>query len=225
MIVGSELQQFSIFQDLHTELLDLLAGYAIRKHFKANTTIFTRGETPQGFVLICSGQVKVYCDSIDGNHQILSLFETGQSFGEAALFMPGYPANARTLVDTEILWIPKLGFQDLLGKNPELALRLVITLASRQRKLVRMVEDLTLRNARGRLCHYLSQLLKQQNSRALPEIQIPVPQTTLAKLLGVTEETLSRTIKSLKKDGIITTESKGQFGIKDLDALEKAYAI
>ncbi len=223
MISGQDLKSFSIFSGLSDTLLDLLAGVAVRKRLAADVAVFVKGETPNGFALLVSGQVKVYCESLGGSHQVLSFFEPGDSFAEAALFMEGYPATARTMVKSEILWIPKLGFQSLLVENPELTLSLVITLASRQRKLVGMVEDLTLRDARGRLCHYLSRLLSQEKGDK--GIQIPVSQAALAQLLGVTEETLSRTIKSLRKDGIISSASKGHFGIEDVSALERAYAI
>jgi CRP/FNR family transcriptional regulator, dissimilatory nitrate respiration regulator len=223
MISGQELKTFAIFHGLGDKLLDLLAGCAVRKSLGADVAVFVKGEKPHGFALIVTGQIKVYCESMGGSHQVLGFFEPGDSFAEAALFLNGYPATARTMMKSEIIWIPKLGFQSLLVENPELTLNLVMTLASRQRKLVGMVEDLTLRDARGRLCHYLSRLLSEEKGDN--GIQIPVSQAALAQLLGVTEETLSRTIKSLRKDGIISSASKGHFGIENVKALERAYTI
>lgn len=225
MVTGRELEPFSIFNGLSESLRDEIASCAVRVILSQDTTIFSRGEPPDKFVLILAGQVKVYCETQDGQEQVMSFFETGESFAEAALFMNGYPASARTMSKSELLYMPKKAFQDLLASNPELALRMILSLSAKQKKFLQVIEDLSLRDARGRLCHYLSQFLKANDPGQGDSITIPVSQGSLSHLLGVTEETLSRTIRSLRKDGILSPTGKGGFEIHDVQRLKEAHAI
>lgn len=225
MVSGEDLRPFLMFQGLPERLRNTLAGCAVERRVPTNTVIFHRGEPPSGFVLIRSGRVKVYCESQDGQEQVLNFFEAGDSFAEAALFLPGYPATARTMAESELIFMPKDRFQQQLSENPELALRMITSLAVKQKKFLRMIEDLALRDARGRLCHYLSTRLDEDTDVDGHQIKIPVSQGSLAQLLGITEETLSRTIRSLRKDGVLGTGGKGIFEVADIGKLKEAYAI
>jgi CRP-like cAMP-binding protein len=225
MVTGRDLQPYLVFQGLGVSLLDELAACVVPASLGADKVIFNRGDTPTKFVLIQSGRVKISCESQDGQEQILSFFETGESFAEAALFMRGYPATARTITECELFYMPKKRFQDLLSSNSELALRMVLSLAVKQRKFIRVIEDLSLRDARGRLCHYLSTLSSKNGGVEAGKVTLPVSQGVLAHLLGITEETLSRTIRSLRKDGVLAPLSKGSFEIYDFEKLNEAYAI
>lgn len=230
MISGKDLQPFPLFNSLGENLRDRIASCLIKVSLPQDALIFERGDPPEKFVLILSGRVKVCCETQDGQEQVLRFFEQGESFAEAALFMQGYPATARTMIDSELLYMPKKAFLDLLAANPELALRMIVSLSTKQTNFLRTIEDLALRDARGRLCHYLSRLSMQQEAYGVAGdgsliITIPVSQGNLSHFLGVTEETLSRTIKSLRKDGILSASGKGRFEILDTQRLKEAYVI
>lgn len=222
--ICDDLKKFIMFQDLGAEFLGELADCVIVRKISPDTVLFHRGDPPTGFVLIKSGRVKLYCQGQDGQEQILHFFEAGDSFAEAALFLPGYPATARTMTDSELIFVPKDRFQQLLSSNSELALRMIAGLAVKQKRFLNRIEDLTLRDARGRLCHYLSNLL-EETVPVQQKVQLPVTQGALAQLLGVTEETMSRTIRSLRKDGLLVAGGKGWFEIADTAKLKEAYAI
>jgi CRP/FNR family transcriptional regulator, dissimilatory nitrate respiration regulator len=225
MVTGKDLHPYLIFEGLSLSLKDELASCLMPASLPPDSVIFHRGDVPTRFVLLQSGRVKICCESQDGQEQILSFFEDGDSFAEAALFMKGYPATARTITQCDLLYMPKKRFQDLLAENSELALRMILSLAVKQRKFLRVIEDLSLRDARGRLCHYLSRLLDDTGLPESRKVTLPVSQGVLAHLLGVTEETLSRTIRSLRKDEILAPLSKGSFEIFDVERLKEAYAI
>ena len=77
------------------------------------------------------------------------------------------------------------------------------------RKLVALVEDLTLRDARGPLSRYLTGLAEAE----LDYVQLPVQQTLLTRMLGLTSETLSRTLKALRDDGVIDYSRGGRIEV------------
>ncbi|MGE0494369.1 MAG: Crp/Fnr family transcriptional regulator [Vulcanimicrobiota bacterium] len=219
-----ELRDFPFFSGLGRDELTHVLPAVHRRQVAAGTFLFQAGDPPVGFYLVVSGRVKVFRESADGQEQALGFFGPGESFAEAALFQEGYPASAITLDDSELFLVQRDTFIRQLGDNPSLALRVIVTLSTKQRRLVRLLEDLTLRDARGRFCHYLAQLL-DDHPQAPVTVALPVAQVTLARLLGVTEETLSRTIRSLRKDGILGAAEKGQFVVENVEQLKKAYSI
>jgi len=93
-------------------------------------------------------------------------------------------------------------------------MKLIGKLASKSQYLVRMVEDLTLEDIRGRFLNYIKHLSKKAGSET---ITLPVPKGELSVLLGVSPETFSRLLKKLADDGIIDMEGKK---IKILKAMD-----
>ena len=88
---------------------------------------------------------------------------------------------------------------------------------------MRLVEDLTLRDARGRVCRYLLGLLPAQGEVVdSTVVRLPVSQALLARLLGLTGETLSRVLHALAKQGLIESLGRGHMRVCDLAALREA---
>lgn len=219
------LANFKLFSGVSNTHLEPLEDALVKRELGPDNLIFQRGEEPSGFYLILSGRVKVFRNSFRGQEQIIGVFGPGDSFAEAALFRPGYPASSVTMVPTELIFVEKERFLKRLGDNPQLALRLLVGMSAKQHHLVNLIEDLSLRDARGRLCHYLSSLVPNSSGSGQIQVQLPVTQVTLAQLFGITEETLSRSVRSLRKDGVLAPTTKGGFVIHDLERLKKAYAI
>lgn len=212
------LPQFKLFDGVTVGLLEHLEDALIKRDFGAEQIVFQCDDPPTGFYLVLSGRVKVFRDSPRGQEQILGFFEAGDSFAEAALFQPGYPASAATLVPTELLFVNKNRFLARLAENPELTFKLLIELASKQKRLVTLIEDLTLRDAKGRLCRYFTEQLAETKPGERAEVHLPVPQASLAQLFGITEETLSRSMSSLRKDGVLQPASRGSY-LVDIERL------
>ena len=64
------------------------------------------------------------------------------SFAEAVLFEGGaYPANAEALADSELLFLPKNRFVELLEENPKMSLRMLGSLAKWLRRMTDLVES------------------------------------------------------------------------------------
>ncbi len=147
------------------------------------------------------------------------------SLAEAALFSQGYPVSATTLEPCQLIFVERERFLAQLSSSPELAIRLLVGLSAKLHHLVGRIEDLTLRDARGRLCNYLGAFIPESVTTGPTEVRLPVSQVALAQLLGITEETLSRSIRSLRKDGLLEADSRGNFIVEDADRFRRAYSI
>ena len=116
--------------------------------------------------------------------------------------------------------IPAQNIRDAFEKDDAFARAIVIELAGYFRAVVKEFKNLRLRTAVERLANWLLKYHKDQG--ATGRVDIPYDKKTLASILGMTPENLSRALKALRRYGV---ENEGtQIEIKrpdDLKALAK----
>ena len=206
MNVPAALRNCRLFAELPKEDLARIAALAVTRRCTAGTLLFEPGDRADRFYVVAAGRVKVFKLGPQGREQILHVVHTGESFAEAAIFggRP-FPAAAETLEETTLIAIPAAPFLDLLRGNPDLMLRVLAGLSLWLRRLVDLVEDLSLRDVQTRLAGFL---LREAESRSLDlrsgaRIPIGTTKALLARRLGTVSETLSRTLFKLQKEGAI----------------------
>jgi len=200
------LRKTPMFSNLPPGDLDRIAGISSVRHFARRAPVFREGDRADGFFIVVSGSVKLFKLSEDGKEQVLHILEAGQSFAEATIFEGGvYPAAAEALRDSDLLFLPKRPFIELLEKNPKMALRVLGSLSKWLKRMTDLVENLALRDVEARLVFFVSE---EMNRLGLPlrdgaVYEIPVGKNVLASRLGTVPETFSRTLKKLQEEGKI----------------------
>lgn len=216
-----DVRELNLFSSLSEEDAVRLGSTAQLRSFRACSRLFDAGEPVRGFYHICKGKVKVFRLSPEGNEQVLGVFRPGQTFAEAAVFQGGgYPASAECLEDCELLFLEREALRKLVSQEPDFALRMLGAVAGKLRRMVTLVDTLTLQDVRGRLCRYLLGLLSEQSSEQY-QIQLPISQTLLARMLGITGETLSRGLKSLVQQGVLGSAQRGRIVVADVAKLRE----
>jgi CRP/FNR family transcriptional regulator len=206
-----------LFSGLSAEDLAVIASFAVVQKLAKDDTLFHEGEPSRGCYLVQSGAVNVHRVSAAGKEQVIHVFRSGESFAEASLAAPtGYPANARAVEPSTVLLIPKAPILELIGRRPDLALRMLGSMSSHLRVLVGMLDDLTLKDVETRLLNWL---VKHSRSATGGKIQLPGTKRVLAAELGTSSETLSRTFARLRDRRLISVSGK-VITISDLPALQ-----
>jgi CRP-like cAMP-binding protein len=204
-LVGS-LRCCQLFSSLSGEDLQLIASFARPLTLAKGDYLFHEGEPSQGFYIVQSGAINVHRVSAAGKEQVIHVFRTGESFAEAALASPtGYPADARAVESSSILLLPKGPVLELIGRRPDLALRMLGSMSAHLRVLVGMLDDLTLKDVESRLLNWL---VKHGRGAPANVIKLPGTKRVLAAELGTSSETLSRTLARLRADGLVTVAAK-----------------
>lgn len=217
-----DLKKIPLFSGLSAEDVEALQSALQVRKYSAGARVFNEGDPVRGFYVVQKGSVKIFKTSPRGQEQVLHVVPPGQTFAEAAVFMGGgYPASTECLEDTELLFVEREAFVRRLKHDPELALRMMAGISLKLRRMVALVEDLTLRDARGRISRYFLGLLPE-NAQAPVQLELPAQQLLIARMLGVTAETLSRTLKAMKEDGTLEIGGHGKFVILDVDSLRNA---
>jgi len=197
--------------------IEALMGIARVRDSSRGELLFSDGEKAVGFFVVLDGKVKVYKLSPEGKERILHIIHPGGTFAEAAIFADGlYPAYAEPLQSSKLLFLPKEGFLNLLMDNGRISINMIAGLSKFLRQFANQIEDLTFKDVPSRLARYLMVL-----SEGVKEsLELPISKSQLASNLGTVSETLSRTLRKLSEDDLISVSGK-TVEILDFDRLEE----
>ena len=202
----STLRCCQLFTGLSDEDLAVVASFTVVLSLPSGKYLFQEGEPARGFYLVRSGAINVHRVSAAGKEQVIHVFRTGESFAEAALATPtGYPAHARAIEPSTVLLIPKAPVLALIGRRPDLALRMLGSMSAHLRVLVGMLDDLTLKDVETRLLNWLVKRGRNETNGVIP---LSGPKRVLAAELGTSSETLSRTLGRLRDQRVIAVGAR-----------------
>lgn len=218
MHITQTLQQAPLFAGLSEEQLQQLQGISQRLGFERGQTIFSEGSDAAGFYVVLSGRIKIFKLSLEGKEQILHIFGAGEPIGEVPVFAgQTFPANAEALDKAEVAFFPRKKLVGLYTSDPSLAMNMLAVLSQRLREFTRLIENLSLKEIPQRLAAYL---VERQNQ--LPDstdVTLDVSKGVLAKILGTSQETLSRILNKLTEAGIVQVNGR-RIRILDSQQLE-----
>jgi CRP/FNR family transcriptional regulator len=211
------LRAFPFFAGIDAAMhADLVARATVRAYAKGET-LFLDGEPCKGLFIVQSGSVKVYKLNEAGREQIIHIQRAGDPVAELPLFdNQPYPASAAALEDARLVFIARATFEEILASHPPLCRAVITALGMRLRKMVGLVEDLSLRQVRQRLARFLL-----QESRGREAFLLTQTNEELAARLGSVRDVISRTLSSLQADNLIQLTGR-HVRILDREGLEAA---
>lgn len=178
-----------------------LRPYARKRRLAKKQQLFQDGELPEGAYAVLRGSLKLFKSGSDGEEHILSLTLPGSFLGLRALIADEpYSASAMAREESELFFYDASHFRKFLAENPAAA-RAAFAMLGRQLRVAR--EGLFERSATAapaRLAHCLALLEQQFNLGG----KIRVSGQELASMIGVTPETVSRQLKALEKQGLVS---------------------
>jgi len=198
----------------------LLLAAGERLLLRSGEMLYRQGDAPGGFFGVVSGSFKVSTLRKNGKEGILALLEAGNWFGETSL-LDGLPRphDVTALEPAEVLMVGQTAFEGLIA-SPSFARAMMVLLSTRVRLLYGLVEDAMLRSISTRVARRLLALSRGDATMARDfRPTVMVSQEAFAMMLGVTRQTLSRELKLLAHDGVVTV-GYGRIDILSLTALE-----
>lgn len=216
----SLLRGISLFAGLGDEALSRIAGRVVTRRFSARATVFRRGEPCAGLFLVIRGRVRVYRANAAGKEQVLHEQGPGEALAEVPLFDGGpYPAHARAMEDSELLFLPRDAFRALYRSEHEIADAVIGELGRRLRRAVRLIEKISLREVPARVGLTLLEYAEARARTPTEAFTLPVTQTELAEALATTRESVARALGRLRTEGFIEQEG-ARVRIVDPEGLE-----
>ncbi len=214
--------QVPFLQFAPSTAIDALVEAATLSTYTREECIFLEGEPSAGLFLVASGVVKICRYSKEGREHILHFIQPGDTFNDVSVLDGGSnPATAIAHTDVTTWHVSREDLRAVVLRDPTLAWAMIENLARRARRLVSTVQDLAMRNVRGRLAKLL---LEQAETVERGELPTPLTQEEIAHHLGTVREVIGRTLRSLAADGLISIQRQ-QIVIVDRKRLEEEVEI
>src|SRR5581483_10473464 len=217
-IIENTLRSCQLFVGLPATDIAAIAAFVIPKHLDKEDYLFREGDRSEGFYIVQKGAINVHRVSAAGKEQVIHMFRPIESFAEATLATEGgYPADARATEATTVLLIPKNDFGDLLRRRPDLALRMLGSMSQHLRVIIGLLGDLTLKNLETRLANWLLKQCPHPISTQPIEIKLGRTKRVLAAEMGITSETLSRTLAKFRDQKFLRVKGNTVLVLKPLE--------
>jgi len=169
--------------------------------------IFAQDEHADFVHVVLEGSIGLTARAEDGAQTVVEIFRTGEVLLVPAVVLRlPYLASAQALTDVRIMLIPGEAFRAALAEDPDMARATIDLLARHWRLMVDQVVDLKLRPAERRVARFLARRIPEEGGGGTAEL--PEARQAIAARLGMTPETLSRTLHAMEKDGLVRGAGK-----------------
>src|SRR5581483_9968586 len=182
--------------------------------FARNAEIYGENEPADYLYKVVSGAVRTYKVLADGRRQIGAFYLPGDVFGLETGDEHAFSAEAVT--DAKILVVKRSTLVTLAGRDCEVA-RQLWTITGRE---LRRVQDhilLLIKTAKERVVGFLLEMAGRSPSSN--QIELPMSRQDIADYLGLTIETVSRTLTDLENTGAIELPSSRRIVLRNRAAL------
>ena len=183
----------------HKTFPPALLACVSRLELAPGQAVFRAGTPPRHIHFLEEGAVRLVRHGRQGEEVVLHDASPGEFLAEASLETVRYHCDAVASQPSVVLRVLKADFERLLADDPIFA-RSWMTLLARQLRTARArVERLSLRSAEDRIRHLL--LTEGRGPRC--ELEVAGTLKDLARRLGLTHESLYRTMARMQQDGVI----------------------
>ena len=206
---------------LEGEELERLNAIMTEVTFNAGDTIFSEGEEADYIFNVTFGTLKLYKLLPDGRSQITGFITVGDFLGLSNT--QSYSCTAEAITDIQICRFKRTDLEKLLNDFPKMGKRL---LGMARNELAEIQDQLLLlgrKTADERLASFLANMSKRKafTGETPNTVNLVMNQNEVGEYLGMTPETVSRTMKRFRDRGIIAkTKHSRKISIIDTDALK-----
>ncbi len=173
-------------------------------YFKKNQPLFIEGSSPRGVYCINDGKVKIFARGEEGKEQIIHLAAAGEVVGFRAMFSgEPYKVSATTLEESNICFIGKSDFLNLVDTNPTLRNGIMKELSRELAERATFITNMAQKSVRERLAFSLLML-----QDIYKDEMINLSREDMANFVGTATETLIRLLKDFKEEELIATHAR-----------------
>ena len=184
--------------------------------YSRDTEIYGEGEPAEHFFVVVSGAVRTYKMLIDGRRQVCDFHLPGDVFGLET--DETYTLSAEAIARTRLLVIKRRVVMANAERDRHAARQLLVMTGNELKRVQRHVLLLT-KTAKERVAAFLLEMATRTGSPA--QVDLPMSRQDIADYLGLTIETISRTLSSLEDNRIISIASSRQIVLRDIAALAR----
>ncbi len=215
MNTAEELRALKLFKGADQQALETLLPICKVRRYAKNTILYYENDALTSAYILVRGVIKAYKVDRFDNEIFLYFLRGGELLtklthkGEIVCF-----ENAECTEDCEILSLELTSLQKLILASSSLMCTFLEESHRRIDSLERIINREIVFDGTAKVAHMLAQELGEFNALKKQEI---------AYILNIQPETLSRILKKLHRDGVITTNSSGQIEILNPQRLNEIH--
>jgi CRP/FNR family transcriptional regulator len=199
-----------------------LARAGRTRTLKRGETLFVAGDDNDACATLIEGALKVAGSDEDGTEHILALIHPAGFIGE--LFQPFAHHDVVALTDSRLCVFARSEMEDALKRHPALAQALLRRSQEdlhESRKLMALTARRGASDKIAALIVELAQAASHSACHPATHFELPLTRGEMAALLGLTIETVSRSLTSLEDDGLIRRNGARGIDLVDPARLEE----
>lgn len=177
----------------------LLSGATVHRVRKGGL-LFEKGCVPDFLHMLLYGSVDAFTTDADRDCTVLIFSDADIVMPAASIVDDQHLVSARAMTPVKLLLIPAEAVRREMAQCPMFACRLAVLLAGQLRIALRHIIDLKTRTGPQRLAAYLLRLIEANASGDSAEL--PFAKGMLASRLGMSAESMSRSLKLLADHGL-----------------------
>lgn len=198
-----------------------LARIGHHRRYARGETIIAAGDSTNACATLTRGAAKMSTIDRDGTERIVALVHPAGMLGQ--LFAPTATLHVTALTECEACLFPATHVAALSDARPALARRLLAEVSRELDESRALIDLISKRQAKGRVAALILAFARAASPAPCHDAEafdLPLTRGEMAQLLGVTIETVSRTLTALEAAG--TIERRGSHGImiRDRPALD-----
>ncbi len=208
---------------LNGEAADRLAAISRVLTVPAGRPVMMEGAPATELYSVSQGIVSVFKLMPDGRRQITGFLYPGSFLGVTFNAETTYAYSADAVTAVTLRAYPRRDFERLLDEVPGVRRAFIAAMADELTEAQDRMLLLAHRSASERLACFLLTLAGRQAGKGgepVDTVYIPMRGSDIADYLGLTAETVSRTLAVFRRKGIVHAERGGSIGILDRGALE-----
>ena len=184
--------------------------------FVRNSEIYGENERAEYLYKVISGSVRTYKVLNDGRRQICAFYLPGDIFGLE--IGDEHTFSAEAVIDCKVLVIKRSALVALAGRDSNVARKLwTMTAGELQRAQDHIM--LLIKTAQERVAGFLLEMWAR--APAGNEIDLPMSRQDIADYLGLTIETVSRTLTQLENSATIAVPTSRRIVLRNRSALSR----
>ena len=195
----------NLLRSVPPEDLKAIAAASRLRSFRRGQVVFIAGDPGDTVIVVVSGRVKVVVYSADGGELTLTVVGPGGLFGEVSVADGGpRSADAETLEESQLLFVPREAIQDVSARVPAVAQALTVSIAAILRRLTEAASDLVFLDLPRRV----AKVLLNQPRDADGTIRTRLSQEQLAHQAGGTRQSVNAALRGFEKRGWIEVHDR-----------------
>jgi CRP/FNR family transcriptional regulator len=211
------LARTEVFSGLEQRELEAVAQVAVPRSWDRGEIIFREGDAGDTCYLLRAGAVVLTREHQDGRMVALAELRAGSLFGELAMFRgETRSATAEAVEATSAVALLARDVQRLVRRHPDLALKLLASLAERVSRTNERLLQQSFQTVAGRVASALLAQTVARQAEGAPDsdVLIRATQAEIAHLAGSSRESASRFLATLERAGVVTL-GRGKVTVHD----------